>query len=118
MHHNSELLIPVPVADVQISALTFNRDLGAAMVSKCANPECSVSFQYFREGKLYRIDNAGLGTDLPTGPQVPARKRPHRVEHYWLCGTCAARLTLTYDREKGVLIMPLLRPAVRRAAAS
>ncbi|MCI0350679.1 MAG: hypothetical protein L0Z53_14745 [Acidobacteriales bacterium] len=97
------------------SALTFNRDLGAAMVSKCANPECPVPFQYFREGKLFRIE---AGRVTSAGPTLVSGKRPQSVEHYWLCGACSARLTLTYDRDKGVVITPLVRAAVRRAAAS
>jgi hypothetical protein len=86
------------------------------MVSKCANPECSSPFQYFREGKLFQVETASLGELPPPGPQLVAGKKPHRMEHYWLCGPCSATMTLTYDRVKGVIAVPL-RP-VRRAAAS
>lgn len=85
------------------------------MVSKCANPECSAPFHYFREGKLFQVDTPG--SDLrQQGPQPVTGKRPYRVEHYWLCGACSATMTLAYDPAKGVFTVPI--PAVRRAAAS
>jgi hypothetical protein len=85
------------------------------MVSKCANPECSVPFHYFREGKLFRIEAEGIAA---AGPTLVRGKRPHRVEHYWLCGACSQKLTLAYDPAKGAIVTPLPKPAVRRAAAS
>lgn len=88
------------------------------MVSKCANPECSLPFHYFREGKLFRIEAEGIAVEPPAGPKLVSGKRPHRVEHYWLCGACSTKLTLAYDPAKGAVVIPLPRPAVRRAAAS
>lgn len=84
------------------------------MVSKCANPECSVPFRYFREGKLFRIEAQRV---TPAGPTLVSGKRPQHVEHYWLCGTCSAKLTLTYDPNKGAVVVPMAN-TVRRAAAS
>jgi hypothetical protein len=88
------------------------------MVSKCANPECSTPFQYFREGKLFQVDVGGLGGATPAAPQLAAGKKLHRVEHYWLCGACSAKLTLAYEPATGVVTVPLKVHAVRRAAAS
>jgi hypothetical protein len=85
------------------------------MVSKCANPECSVPFQYFREGKLFRIEG---GRIAQFGPTLVSGKRPQQVEHYWLCGACSAKLTLAYDPAKGVVTRSILKPAAHKAAAS
>jgi hypothetical protein len=85
------------------------------MVSKCANPECSVPFHYFREGKLFQVDTTSSGL-RPSGPQLMGGKMMYRVEHFWLCGVCSASLTLSYHPAKGVFTVPI--PAVRRAAAS
>lgn len=85
------------------------------MVSKCANPACSAPFHYFRAGKLFRVDTMSAESRQP-GPQLVATTRPHRVEHYWLCGACSATMTLSYDPAKGVFTVPI--PAARRAAAS
>jgi hypothetical protein len=53
------------------------------MVSTCANPECAVPFLYYGLGRLFVFEPDG-------NAQV-------RVESFWLCGDCAARLTLIRD---------------------
>lgn len=89
------------------------------MIRKCANPECSAAFHYFREGRLFQmefdpegrlLENPLLGSDW--------RTLPHHVEYFWLCGDCAAHLTLRYDPEAGVVPEPLPRvgPRAPRAA--
>jgi hypothetical protein len=85
------------------------------MVSKCANPQCSVPFQYFREGKLFRIEDERIASP---GPMLVNSKRLHHVEHYWLCGACSAKLTLAHDPEKGTVVVPLAKLTARKAAAS
>jgi len=42
----------------------------AEMLSKCANPPCSASFRYFRQGKLFRVDTEPSGI-VPTA-RLPA----------------------------------------------
>jgi hypothetical protein len=75
------------------------------MVSKCANPACNTTLHYLREGKVYVLE-------VPQFTPAPGLKRPvRRVEHFWLCGGCAARLTLALDSGK-VVTLP------RRAAVS
>jgi hypothetical protein len=86
------------------------------MVSKCANPECSTPFQYFREGKLFQVESASHRELRSPTLQLVSGKKPHHVEHYWLCGPCSATMTLAYDPAKGVTVVPLR--AARRAAAS
>ncbi len=53
------------------------------MVSTCANPECALPFLYYGSGRLYVFEPDGSA-------QVC-------LESYWLCGECAARLTLIRD---------------------
>lgn len=83
------------------------------MLAKCANPACKTPFHYLREGKLFRFDS---GT-VPGPALVSGRKPSRRVEHFWLCGPCSVELMVTYDRELGVVTVPL-RPQAARAAAS
>ena len=88
------------------------------MLSKCANPDCSASFQYLREGKLFQIDS-DAADGRHGGPQVLDGKRPsRRVEYFWLCGRCAAEMTLAFERGKGVIAIPRQRMAAFRAVAS
>lgn len=77
------------------------------MLSKCANPTCSTPFHYLREGRLYRIDVAGSSEIYPHGPFLVTNKKPAgKIEHFWLCGSCAAAFTLAYEQGKGVIVVP------------
>jgi hypothetical protein len=49
---------------------------------------------------------------------VNEAKPRHRIEYFWLCGNCSASMTLTFQRGKGVVMVPLPPAPIRRAAAS
>ncbi len=85
------------------------------MVSKCANPGCSATFHYLRDGKVFQLQ---VDSGRPTEPQLlqPTRPPAH-VEHFWLCGLCASTMTLLVDSGK-VIAVPLDHAQLRRAAAS
>lgn len=57
-----------------------------AMVSTCANPECSAPFLYLRSGQLFVF---------------PPDRPGCRIECYWLCDDCAARFALSRDIDTG-----------------
>jgi hypothetical protein len=81
------------------------------MLSKCANPACAVPFRYLRDGRLYQIDTAD-------GPRAVTDGKPsQRFEYFWLCGQCAASMTLAFQRGKGVIMVPLPREGERAAAS-
>lgn len=67
------------------------------MFSKCANPECSTSFDY-RQGQFFRFHRGY--TDCEPPPNT------HSVQHFWLCGRCSQNYTLEYQSERCVLIRP------------
>lgn len=74
------------------------------MLSKCANPECSASFHYLGQGKLYEIRHE---PEL-TGPQLLApKKAAGRSERFWLCTNCATVMTLAVDASRKVVLLPL-----------
>jgi hypothetical protein len=80
------------------------------MLAKCANPACTAPFLYLREGKLYQIEMEGV-SDRGTGEQNQGgtkdeRKPARRLEFFWLCGPCARRMTLSFDRGRGVVVIP------------
>jgi hypothetical protein len=75
------------------------------MLYKCANEACSVPFRKIREGKLFQVE-----TEYFLGEGAIAARRRHpgrRVEHFWLCDSCSPYVTLTVDRQRGVVTMPL-----------
>ena len=83
------------------------------MLSKCANPGCPAPFLYLHQGKLFRFD---------TGPKSLAaqttEKPVHRIEFFWLCGECVAKVTLSYTKGVGVTTAPLPRTQARAVSAS
>jgi hypothetical protein len=86
------------------------------MLSKCANPSCSTPLVYLREGKIFMIESGlqSSGSQLPglqtkttvAAPLQLASKAQNRVEHFWLCGPCSSEMTLTFDRQQGVQVVP------------
>ena len=56
------------------------------MLSKCANPACPKTLHYLRDGKIFKLE---MENDV-----APGKKSARRVEHFWLCGNCAQRLTI------------------------
>src|ERR1700676_2861093 len=77
---------------------TMWRDRGfSPMLSKCLNPRCSATFQYFGQGRLFRVDFADVGRKCAlTGKEVvpSVRSKACPVEHFWLCEACATTLTI------------------------
>jgi hypothetical protein len=77
------------------------------MLSKCANRGCSATFLYLHQGKLFRFD-----TSIETLARTPVSEMARalrRVEFFWLCEQCAQDMTLRYNRETGIRIVPLAK---------
>jgi hypothetical protein len=74
------------------------------MLAKCANPSCSTPLVYLREGKIFMVESPQSQTDKDGAVSIRP-KSPNRVEHFWLCGPCAAHMTLTYDRQRGIEVV-------------
>jgi hypothetical protein len=89
------------------------------MLSRCANSQCCKPFLRLREGKLFLVETDRLTKpgEAAAPPFVRARQQQRCVEHYWLCDECAAQWTLVYDRDSGVALASLRRPATTAAAA-
>ena len=86
------------------------------MISKCANPACSTRFFYLHEGKLFRFEReAKEDTELLLGFDTTLHKHSRGVEFYWLCTTCAAKMTLV--RRKGSGVVPRQLHGLLKAAS-
>ena len=90
------------------------------MLSRCANSQCSKRFLRLREGKLFQVEAGAMGR--PSGSHLnwdsPEKRRPPRVERYWLCDDCSKLWTLVYDVRQGILLVPAPRPVEREVAAA
>lgn len=89
------------------------------MLSKCANPKCGAPFQYLHDGRLFEVQVTPkdlVVSTAQTGEQAP-KKRPGKVERFWLCSACSATMTLAVNRANEVLLLPLKRNAQVAAAS-
>jgi hypothetical protein len=87
------------------------------MLSKCLNPQCSATFQYLNQGRLFRVDfneaerrNSQAGKVKST---MPRRKSSPPIEHFWLCERCAQAMTLELRGAGEVGLIPLDSPVHR-----
>jgi len=65
--------------------VSLERNCG--MVTKCLNPPCGAPFQYLRSGKLFLVNSRDS-----RGGRIDVRHRG--TEYFWLCDSCAAKMTL------------------------
>ncbi len=78
------------------------------MLHKCANPGCSTEFRQLRSGKLFRFESAPSNNARQQETIGAPRNRViRRVEHYWLCDLCFPCITLIFDCQAGVSMVPL-----------
>jgi hypothetical protein len=78
------------------------------MLHKCANPDCPRTFRSLNHGKLFLLET-DRSADQISGA-IPIRRRVKvapSVERYWLCDGCSALLTLTFERGRGMVTVPL-----------
>lgn len=89
------------------------------MLHKCANPACSNVFRRLSEGKLFQVETEYLEPSSPGKPGAPRSPRSARkVEHYWLCNQCSSFLTLTFERGRGMITVPLPANGGRKTVAA
>jgi hypothetical protein len=74
------------------------------MLHKCANPDCTSPFRKLSQGKLFLVDTPHETSDARRSRwRMQSRSR---VEYYWLCDPCAFALTLSYEKGRGVVVVP------------
>jgi hypothetical protein len=67
------------------------------MVRKCLNPLCATSFHYLRGGKLFLVNSHDY-----RGGRKDVRHRG--AEYFWLCESCALKMTLNLKGPKPEVI--------------
>jgi hypothetical protein len=78
------------------------------MLHKCANPTCPRPFRSLNHGKLFLIEIDHPVALPPHGAGAIRKERSvRRTERYWLCDDCASLLTLTFQRGRGMVTVPL-----------
>jgi hypothetical protein len=65
------------------------------MLSKCANPDCLVEFDY-RQGRFFRFHSNSNDGKLG--------REPRSDRHFWLCAACSQHYTLLYRKDYAALV--------------
>jgi len=65
------------------------------MISKCANPDCAIHFDYWH-GRFFRFHK--------THNEGAEPSNTHSVQHFWLCEHCSGMYTLECRSSVGVVI--------------
>ena len=69
------------------------------VLHKCANPDCSQPFKYFRHGKLFSFE-------MESRSGIPEKSKKMR-KVLWPCGRCVRRMALKFGKESGLVAVPL-----------
>jgi len=85
------------------------------MLHKCANPDCKNPFLKLSEGKLFLVESGG-SRDADRAPSEWERRNVRRVEYFWLCNQCSLLVTLAFEKERGMVTVPLPEEMRRRPA--
>jgi hypothetical protein len=83
------------------------------VLHKCANPACSSLFRSLSVGKLFLLDTESDTDSSAAGASriasaIRRSRSVRQMERYWLCDGCASLLTLTFERGRGMVTVPLL----------
>lgn len=81
------------------------------MVEKCVNPECSASFRYLREGRVFV-------TEVEGDARTEGKARPGRFGYVWLCKSCCREMTVVVEKGQGMKVVPLVAASIAAKAAS
>lgn len=73
------------------------------MLSKCANPDCTNSFRYLHEGKLYLVDSGS--TKRKQNGSFQSAGKSSVPEYAWLCSSCCGQMSIRIDEVDSVLVI-------------
>jgi hypothetical protein len=60
------------------------------MLSKCVNPDCSDTFRYLHEGRIFYL------APTPDVQIAVGMSHPGLHERFWLCARCAREMTVIW----------------------
>jgi hypothetical protein len=82
------------------------------MLSKCANPDCSETFRYLHQGKIFCL------APTPEVETLTGKLRSVLDERFWLCARCSKEMTLTWSgRQVRLVRLSTNSSAVARGVA-
>lgn len=78
------------------------------MLAYCANEGCNRPLYSFSEGRLFQFEVVSISVAASDEKCAPFDEHPERQTlHLWLCGRCAASMTLVLEPARGVKVASL-----------
>lgn len=78
------------------------------MIARCINPNCGTPLHSFSEGRLFQFEVVSISVSATDETTGPFDEKPNtQTAQFWLCGRCAASLSLVLDPANGLKIVPL-----------
>ena len=74
----------------------------------CVNRNCNRPISTFSEGRLFHFEVLSISVAADDSKKRDFDEVPHREGvHFWLCGPCAADMTLVLEPVGGLRLVPL-----------
>jgi hypothetical protein len=74
----------------------------------CVNRNCSRPLESFSEGRLFHFEILSISVAVDDSEKRDFDEVPRREGiHFWLCGSCAAQMTLVLEPIGGLQLVPL-----------
>ena len=77
------------------------------MLVYCANPACYTPLHSFSDGRLFQFEVVSISLSASDDAAEPFDEKPERqTAQFWLCGHCAATMSLILDPQQGLRLIP------------
>ena len=78
------------------------------MIAYCVNPNCGAQLHSFVEGRLFQFEVVSISVSATDEANAPFDEEPRtQTAQFWLCGRCAASMSLILEPMNGLKIVPL-----------
>jgi len=78
------------------------------MIAYCVNPNCGAQLHSFVEGRLFQFEVVSISVSATDEASAPFDEEPKtQTAQFWLCGRCAASMSLVLEPMNGLRIVPL-----------
>jgi hypothetical protein len=77
------------------------------MAAHCVNPNCGAQLHSFAEGRLFQFEVVSISVSATDDMSAPFDEQPKtQTAQFWLCGRCAATMSLVLEPIDGLKIVP------------
>jgi hypothetical protein len=78
------------------------------MIAYCVNPNCGAQLHSFIEGRLFQFEVVSISVSATDDGNASFNEEPKsQTAQFWLCGRCAATMSLVLEPMNGLKIVPL-----------